>query len=71
MPADVLAVFLLGLLRARSRDLAEADREYRSTGLVVDLFWAGVGAGNGRAGKASGSQSKPVAASGVSGGKGR
>jgi hypothetical protein len=39
---EVLATFLLGMLRARSRDLEEAERI--SHDAVVDLFLTGAGA---------------------------
>jgi hypothetical protein len=43
VPAEVLAGFLLGMLRMHARDLAEARGVSRSLGIVVDLFLRGAG----------------------------
>jgi len=41
LPPDVLARFLLGMLRTRGRNLADASDDVRRPELVVDLFWNG------------------------------
>jgi AcrR family transcriptional regulator len=41
MPAEVLANFLLGMLRTRARDLADAPARLRRQELVVELFCNG------------------------------
>lgn len=43
VPAQVLANFLLGMLRTRARDLAGEPEEVRQHELVVDLFLHGAG----------------------------
>jgi len=40
---DVLAAFLLGMLRARARDMTDVPERERSLKRVVDLFLAGAG----------------------------
>lgn len=49
IPPEVLAHFLLGMLRTRGRDLAHLPAPLRRDELIVDLFMrgAGRGAGNG------------------------
>jgi hypothetical protein len=41
IPAEVLASFLLGMLRTRARDLAESSPAHADLHLVVDLFRQG------------------------------
>jgi AcrR family transcriptional regulator len=41
IPGEVLAVYLLGLLRTRSNELADSSSEGRSLELALDLFWSG------------------------------
>jgi AcrR family transcriptional regulator len=48
VPPEILADFLLGMLRTRSRDLAQAPAAYREDRFVVDLFLQGAGAAPGR-----------------------
>ena len=43
VPAEVLASFLLGMLRTRARDLAETPPAQRDLRLVADLFCEGAG----------------------------
>jgi TetR/AcrR family fatty acid metabolism transcriptional regulator len=43
VPCEVLATFLLGMLRTRGRNLADAPPAARSDELLVDLFWRGAG----------------------------
>jgi AcrR family transcriptional regulator len=43
LPADVLAQFLLGMLRTRARDLEGAPARMRCLEVVVDLFCRGAG----------------------------
>ncbi|MFH0962622.1 MAG: TetR/AcrR family transcriptional regulator [Planctomycetota bacterium] len=43
VPPDVLACFLLGMLRTQTRDLAEAPEAVRRHELLVDLFLHGAG----------------------------
>ena len=45
VPAEVLANFLLGMLRTRARDLADAPEPIRRHGFIVDLFCHGAGQG--------------------------
>ncbi len=45
VPTDVLANFLLGMLRTRARDLADAPARLRRDELIVDLFCRGAGRG--------------------------
>ena len=40
---DILAAFLLGMLRARARDMTDVPERERSLKRVVDLFLAGAG----------------------------
>jgi AcrR family transcriptional regulator len=40
---DILAAFLLGMLRARARDMTDVPERERSLKKVVDLFLAGAG----------------------------
>ncbi len=40
---EVLATFLLGLLRTRARDLRDAPESMKSDKLLVDLFMNGAG----------------------------
>jgi len=47
VPPDVLANFLLGMLRTRARDLADAQARLRRDELIVDLFCRGAGRGAG------------------------
>ena len=42
IPAEVLATFLLGMLRTRARDLQDAPENMKSYKLLVDLFLNGV-----------------------------
>jgi TetR/AcrR family fatty acid metabolism transcriptional regulator len=42
VPPEVLAVFLLGMLRARARDLRDAPEPWQRLELTVDLFRNGV-----------------------------
>ncbi|MFW6107410.1 MAG: TetR/AcrR family transcriptional regulator [bacterium] len=42
IPCEVLAHFLLGMLRTRGRQLAEAPAAMRSDAMIVDLFCHGV-----------------------------
>ena len=51
VPVDVLASFLLGMLRTRARDLAGAPARLRRDGVIVDLFCRGAGRGAGGARK--------------------
>ncbi len=51
IPADILAGFLLGMLRTRQRDLADMHKALISTELIVELFWQGACS---RAGRAAG-----------------
>jgi len=44
VPPEVLANFLLGLLRTRARDLADLKERHKSLELVVDVFCRGAGA---------------------------
>ena len=44
MPAEVLATFLLGMLRTRARDLKDAPADLQRHELLVDLFMRGAGA---------------------------
>ena len=43
IPPEVLANFLLGMLRTRARDLADAPERLRRYELVVDMFYRGAG----------------------------
>jgi len=43
VPCEVLAAFLLGMLRTRGQDLADAPEAARSDEFVVDLFCRGAG----------------------------
>ncbi len=43
VPAGVLANFLLGMLRTRSRDLGEAEPRFQSNEFVLELFLNGAG----------------------------
>ena len=43
IPVEVLANFLLGMLRTRARDLADAPEALRRDGLVIELFCRGAG----------------------------
>lgn len=43
VPADVLAEYLLGMLRTRSWELEDRPEEWRSHALTVDLFLNGIG----------------------------
>ncbi len=43
VPAEALANFLLGMLRTRARDLADAPERLRRLELVVELFCHGAG----------------------------
>ena len=43
IPPDVLATFLLGMLRTRARDLREAPEAFGSLEIVVELFCRGAG----------------------------
>jgi AcrR family transcriptional regulator len=43
VPAEVLATFLLGMLRTQARDLADVPAALTHYGLVVDLFCRGAG----------------------------
>lgn len=45
VPPEVLANFLLGMLRTRARDLADAPPGLRRDELLVDLFCRGAGRG--------------------------
>lgn len=45
IPCEVLANFLLGMLRTRGRDLADAPEGARRDELLVDLFCRGAGRG--------------------------
>jgi AcrR family transcriptional regulator len=45
LPGEVLAAFLLGMLRARTRDLLNLPERYRRHELVVELFCRGVADG--------------------------
>jgi AcrR family transcriptional regulator len=45
LPCEVLASFLLGMLRTRARDLADAPGAQRSDAVIVDLFCHGAGQG--------------------------
>ncbi|MCY2930394.1 MAG: TetR/AcrR family transcriptional regulator [Planctomycetota bacterium] len=47
IPPDVLANFLLGLLRTRERDLADTPAALRKYQVVVDMFCRGAGAAGG------------------------
>ena len=40
---DILAAFLLGMLRARARDMTDVPERERNLKKVVDLFLAGAG----------------------------
>lgn len=42
LPADVLASFLLGMLRTRGRDLGDMPPDVRQHEIVVELFFRGV-----------------------------
>ena len=55
IPAEIIAGFLLGMLRARARDLADVPESSRPVGLVVSLFSEGARARP--AGKCRGRQS--------------
>ena len=46
VPPEVLAQFLLGMLRTRARDLADIPEDVRPLELVVDLFCNGAGRGD-------------------------
>jgi AcrR family transcriptional regulator len=43
LPAEVLAVYLMGMLRARARDLEDAPESMRTCDVVVDFFLRGAG----------------------------
>jgi hypothetical protein len=43
IPPELLAHFLLGMLRTRARDLAHAPKEMQRHELVIDLFLRGAG----------------------------
>jgi AcrR family transcriptional regulator len=43
VPVEILASFLLGMLRTRARELADVPESSRSLDLVVDLFCQGAG----------------------------
>ena len=43
VPVEVMATYLLGALRTRARDLADASETARSYALLVDLFFHGAG----------------------------
>ncbi|MDD4890945.1 MAG: TetR/AcrR family transcriptional regulator [Phycisphaerae bacterium] len=45
IPADIQATFLLGLLRTRARDLADAAESWRKLELLVDFFLRGAASG--------------------------
>ena len=49
IPADILAGFLLGMLRTRQRDLADMPKSLISTELIVELFCQGACSPTGRA----------------------
>ena len=55
LPPEVLANFLLGMLRTRARDLADAPEAVRRYEVVLDLFYHGAGraVSRGTAGQAS------------------
>ena len=66
---EVLATFLLGMLRTRGRDLGDAPQAMRQHEVVVELFVRGAGGtANGR-GVAPGADSTKAAKKGVSEGK--
>jgi AcrR family transcriptional regulator len=44
VPAEILADFLLGMLRTRARDLAAAPKIYREDQFIVELFLQGAAA---------------------------
>ncbi len=48
VPPPVLANFLLGMLRTRARDLADADPSYRSHDFILEMFLHGAGSGQRR-----------------------
>jgi hypothetical protein len=41
LPADVMAMYLLGMLRTRTRDLLDFPKEHRSHHVLVELFCNG------------------------------
>jgi AcrR family transcriptional regulator len=41
LPCEVLAVYLLGILRSRSNDLPGAPEGWRSLDLALEIFWSG------------------------------
>lgn len=43
IPPEVLANFLLGMLRTRARDMCDVPQDLRQHEVVVELFWRGVG----------------------------
>jgi hypothetical protein len=45
LPGEVLAAFLLGMLRTRTRDLSDLPDRYRRHELVVELFCRGAADG--------------------------
>jgi AcrR family transcriptional regulator len=80
LPPEVLANFLLGMLRTRARDLEDEPAAVRGYQVVVDLFCRGAGAAggktgaagpNGRPGRAAGARRRPAARGISAGGAGR
>jgi hypothetical protein len=47
IPAEVLAGFLLGMLRTRAREMAQVPRSSKEYSVMVDLFFNGACAQNG------------------------
>jgi AcrR family transcriptional regulator len=47
IPAQVLATFLLGMLRTRARELADTHKASADHGMMADLFFSGACAQNG------------------------
>jgi AcrR family transcriptional regulator len=41
IPSDVLAAYLLGILRTRGNDLTDVDAGWRTLEVALDLFWSG------------------------------
>jgi AcrR family transcriptional regulator len=56
LPADVLADFLLGMLRTRARDLEDAPAAVRRIEVIVDLFCHGAGRAPARAPRHAGAR---------------
>jgi AcrR family transcriptional regulator len=64
LPPEVLANILLGMLRARSRGLADVPASMRSHEIIVDLFCNGAGCGPGARSAAPRPQARSRAAPG-------